>query len=663
MDDESLEQRSWTWSHEMKIPSNRQRIADSATTPNMPAVPGASMQSAGGPVLRSMIDACLDRSTPIPASAPATHRSPRSKQLWRYRPPSGPLLPKQRGLFNPSLPLNTLQIDERSFAQAALVKAEEVLQLDEQRLSALHQKWDMAVKKTGKTDRELDALSALLAERNKTIETLQESEGRQSKAHQVLLGERDGRIKELKGKVKEKVEKMKAMDAEHKQTQEKLKQRAAKEAIANAETLATRDATIQELTRRGAAGALALADREAVIREQKGQVNAFKMQAERDALAATALVAARDERIEELLNGAESSAATVTAREATIREKDGVIRELRVVLTERVAEIKELNVAAAERSATIEAMRDQADRDGAANAALLEARDATVDGCRAVIEQLRSVIAQHEDTIRSLTLTGAERDATIEELRKTIERGGEAWKEIVAAREATIEALEEKARADAAKHVALSDDVERQGGRISELVLRAEAAEAFSAKLVARARWKLVRDRGVIEALKAKRQRDFLWSQALVAARDGTIAKLEQYGRIVLRVSHAIGLRGVGRAPQPYLTMRLGGRFQRAYSSTGRGPDPRFDMETVFTFKDVDCALADTLIIEVFDDSIMLMDNKIGDGQLKIEPHRRLLEANEHIETSVPIMYKPILRKAVPAGEVFVSLMWEPRAV
>ena len=63
----------------------------------------------------------------------------------------------------------------------------------------------------------------------------------------------------------------------------------------------------------------------------------------------------------------------------------------------------------------------------------------------------------------------------------------------------------------------------------------------------------------------------------------------------------------------------------------------------------------------VFDHAIKFLDNKIGDGRLRIEQHRGALEAGERVELSVPIEYTPILRKPVPAGEVFISLMWEPR--
>ena len=196
MDGDESEQRPWSWSHEIGTPTQRLGNAGHSKSPRMPAVPGAT----GGTVLRSKIDGYLDHNTPLPASAPVTQRSPRSRNTWRYREASGALLPKQQGLFDPTVPQHTLQIDERSFARAALVKAEEVLQLDEQRLIAMHQKWEAAVKRTETNDSERESLTALLAERDKTIKALEKREAKKSKTHEDAVSERDSQIKELKVK-------------------------------------------------------------------------------------------------------------------------------------------------------------------------------------------------------------------------------------------------------------------------------------------------------------------------------------------------------------------------------------------------------------------------------------------------------------------------------
>ena len=66
--------------------------------------------------------------------------------------------------------------------------------------------------------------------------------------------------------------------------------------------------------------------------------------------------------------------------------------------------------------------------------------------------------------------------------------------------------------------------------------------------------------------------------------------------------------------------------------------------------------------IEAWDRDEVSDNDKLGAGSLQLAQHRSALESGERVECSVPLEHKPMIGKAVAAGQVFVTIAWEKRA-
>ena len=106
--------------------------------------------------------------------------------------------------------------------------------------------------------------------------------------------------------------------------------------------------------------------------------------------------------------------------------------------------------------------------------------------------------------------------------------------------------------------------------------------------------------------------------------------------------------------------LQLNGREERS-TVVKRTLHPSFGMGFVFAFDNIEGALADELVIEVWDQD-EVKDNVIGRGSLRFVEHRGAVEKGDEMEMAVPVEYKPAIAKAVPAGEVFFRFKWEARA-
>lgn len=528
-----------------------------------------------------------------------------------------------------------------------------------------------------KRDRAVENMTNVIAERDETIEkhddTIAHLEG--------TVTSRDAMIEQLEGTVADRDATIKRRDRTFEEQRVQIADRDGQVLRRDAELedlkrfIVGQEGTIEALTSLGekniAEHAALVAERDATIEKltsaaRSGEENLLGQLAERDAT-----IKERDDTVEAMRADAKNSAASIAKLEAEIADLEergiGATGAYEAVLAERNAQSLQIKAMEAEaekaaaatatvlaaRDATIEEIKAQAAKDATANADLVVTRDAT-------ILELRNAIERSDSTS---TQTIAKRDAEISKQDEVVKE----LKQMIADLEAEIEARKKQVDEDAATHATMLVDRESLVQELDALKVLAEQAVAAKASLLARQRWKLVRDFGVIEALKEKKKKDMMWNLAAMAARDNTISKLQTHGRLRIRISHANALRGVRGMPDPYVTLLLGGRSERTDACKGT-IDPRFDWEMVFSFESVDVALAETLYLEVFDQAILVLDNKLGGASLRLEPHRRALEAGEHIELAVPIEYsyrlsmsKPLQLKKAAAGEVVISMIWEAR--
>ena len=559
-----------------------------------------------------------------------------------------------------------------------------------------------------------DAHTALVAACNATIRkgrereaTIREYEGTNAELR-TSMAKAQATARELLTRAERDATTSVALAAQRAATIKALRADAEKVGAINGALVAARDQTIQGLRASFAELEVTFAKCKATAAKASEE---HRVTAAKDAAAGAALVMSRDSTIkelkEELTSGKASSTATLAARDNALIEHRQRILTLQSQIESRAAfvaqlqsELHALQVAAesdaevraalaAERDGLghqIRSMEEEARIETSASAALILARDETIAELAsgtALLAAREQVIWERDLEIKELRSSVAEGEAALLELQENAERVAAASAALVAHRESTIEARDQTIKdlqaGTAGGNALLSrlrvelGALRTQEERVSlayAALLReaevlkgaAEAAEAAKASLVARARWKLVRDYAVIEALKAKKQRDRAWSRALLAVRDGTISKLLSSGRMCVTISYAVGLRGVRGTPDPYVTLLLGGRLETTPPCKAT-LEPRFEWTCVFSFESVDVALAETIYVEIFDQAIHVLDNKLGGGSVRLEPFRQALEAGERVDTVVPTISNPLnpFKKKVSAGEVFISLAWEGR--
>ena len=517
------------------------------------------------------------------------------------------------------------------------------------------------------------AAAALLSTRDETICLLKEGAANANEKSVAEMAIREATIQELQATVK-------VQDCSNEELRASVTQ--------GDSTIRMLDATIKDHV-------LAISQKETELKHSATQVSdlnsvidVLKRQAEEAAATHSAVdeaIRKRAEQIEALkstvadrdlaiekLNGlmndlkrqAAEAAVTHAAVDEAIRKRDGQIEALTLTVADRDLAIEELNISA---------HKDAEERSSMSLA--ISERVTTIGQRDEQIRLLNATVADRDDAIEALTAS-AEKDAgeraclsqTIEERDHTIEAlRAESGSELSVIDElrAMIDVLKAQVDKDNAARDVLSAGLERQSADMVALRVDAEGSRAAYASLLARQRWKLVRDHGVVEVLKKKAKRDMAWTRALVAVRDGTIATLQRYGRVRVRVSHAADLRGVRGIPDPFITLLMGGRVERTHCCKGT-VNPRFEWECVFGFESVELALSETIIVEAFDQRIAILDNKLGCGSVRLESQRDALEAGATVDIVVPIEHnyylsvnKPLTRKTVSAGSVHISLIWE----
>lgn len=128
-----------------------------------------------------------------------------------------------------------------------------------------------------------------------------------------------------------------------------------------------------------------------------------------------------------------------------------------------------------------------------------------------------------------------------------------------------------------------------------------------------------------------------------------------------MHLSHATKLRaGDGSTSDPYIVFQFGGRTEQS-GVIKKTLNPEYKAEFVFGFNSFDAAVAETMGVEAWDHDEVSENDRLGVGALPLAKHRAALERGERVECTVPLEYKPMVGKAVAAGEVFVSLAWEKK--
>ena len=133
-------------------------------------------------------------------------------------------------------------------------------------------------------------------------------------------------------------------------------------------------------------------------------------------------------------------------------------------------------------------------------------------------------------------------------------------------------------------------------------------------------------------------------------------------GRVRISLIRAANLRAGDSdgLSDPYMKLKLGGMTEVS-AVVKKTLNPRFDWDYTFGFEDRTFALAATLNIEAWDHDFGLsLDDKLGHGMLQLAEFAALLIEGVRVERTVALQYKPLIGKAVAAGEVFVAVSWEP---
>ena len=133
-------------------------------------------------------------------------------------------------------------------------------------------------------------------------------------------------------------------------------------------------------------------------------------------------------------------------------------------------------------------------------------------------------------------------------------------------------------------------------------------------------------------------------------------------GRVRISLIRAANLRAGDSdgLSDPYMKLKLGGMTEVS-AVVKKTLNPRFDWDCTFGFEDRTFAFAATLKIEAWDHDFGLsLDDKLGHGTLQLAEFAALLIEGVRVERTVALQYKPLIGKAVAAGEVFVAVSWEP---
>jgi hypothetical protein len=133
-------------------------------------------------------------------------------------------------------------------------------------------------------------------------------------------------------------------------------------------------------------------------------------------------------------------------------------------------------------------------------------------------------------------------------------------------------------------------------------------------------------------------------------------------GRVRVSLIRAANLRAGDSdgLSDPYMKLKLGGMTEVS-AVVKKTLNPRFDWDCTFGFEDRTFAFDATLKIEAWDhDFGVSLDDKLGHGTLQLAEFAALLIEGVRVERTVALQYKPLIGKAVAAGEVFVAVSWEP---
>ena len=138
-------------------------------------------------------------------------------------------------------------------------------------------------------------------------------------------------------------------------------------------------------------------------------------------------------------------------------------------------------------------------------------------------------------------------------------------------------------------------------------------------------------------------------------------------GSVRVHLSRANGLRAADSdgLSDPYIKLSLGGCTETS-AVVKKTLDPVFNWDFIFAFEDGEVAFKDFIQLEAWDHDIDSMNDQIGHGTLALAAHRAAMLAGEQVECTVPLEYNGGilgLGKAVAAGEVKLTLSWEPGTI
>ena len=137
-----------------------------------------------------------------------------------------------------------------------------------------------------------------------------------------------------------------------------------------------------------------------------------------------------------------------------------------------------------------------------------------------------------------------------------------------------------------------------------------------------------------------------------------------RWGSVRVHLSHAVDLRAADAdgLSDPYIVLKYGGRKETS-AVVKKTLNPTFDWDFTFGFEEVEAVFVEPLRIEAWDYDWDSANDPIGHAHVSLADHRDALLAGSRVELAVALEYKPLLGKAVGAGELFIALTWEGGAL
>lgn len=133
------------------------------------------------------------------------------------------------------------------------------------------------------------------------------------------------------------------------------------------------------------------------------------------------------------------------------------------------------------------------------------------------------------------------------------------------------------------------------------------------------------------------------------------------HGTMRVHLTHASGLRAgdLSGLSDPYMVISYAGHKEKS-AVVLQTLNPTFDWHFIFDFSSVSEAYGETIFIEAWDQDTIKYSDKIGHGSLEFGEHANALESGQCVECVAALEFKPVVGKAVTAGQAFFKLTWEP---